>query len=503
MNASALLKLLPERTKKEEALIEKAYTFAATAHRGQKRFSGEPYVNHTARVAETLAKLGMDVETVVAGLLHDTIEDCKIIKERLALEFGEKIAALVSGVSKLGSLHYHGRGRYAENLRRLFVATALDVRVILIKLADRLDNVETLAFVPKEKQQRIAVETLEIYAPIARRLGMGRLKTELEDTAFSFAYPDEFAKVRSLIKEHGSTRKHYLEKVYRMLGKELAKNGLTNIQMDYRIKGTYSTYRKLLKHGMDIEKLHDLYALRVIVPRVEDCYRVLGLIHNLWKPLPGKFKDYIATPKTNRYRSLHTTVFTGDGGIAEIQVRTADMHEEAEYGIAAHLLYKEGPLENLRKRDERLEWLTRIKAMHASTGKPEEFLNNVKIDFFTERIFVFTPKGDAIELPENATALDFAYAIHSDIGDHAQGAHVNGKYVALNTKLASGDIVNVEVKKSSHPTQKWVEFTKTSLARRHIRSYLGKGGLEIPCPIVVRKKKTRREDREKKRKTKR
>ena len=495
MNASAILELLPERTKKEEALIEKAYVFAATAHQGQKRFSGEPYVNHTARVAETLAKLGMDVETVVAGLLHDTVEDCDVTKETLALEFGEKIAALVSGVSKLGTLRYQGRGRYAENLRRLFVATALDVRVILIKLADRLDNVKTLAFVPKEKQERIAIETLEIYAPIAHRLGMGKLKTELEDTAFAFAYPAEFAKVRSLIKEHGNTRKRYLEKVYRTLGKELARNGLTSVKMDYRVKGTYSTYRKLLKHGMDIEKLHDLYALRVIVPRIEDCYRVLGLIHNLWKPLPGKIKDYIATPKINRYRSLHTTVFTGDGGIAEIQVRTADMHEEAEYGIAAHLLYKESFSGNQRELDQRLEWLTRIKAVHASTGKPEEFLNNVKIDFFTERIFVFTPRGDAIELPEGATALDFAYAIHSDIGDHAQGAHVNGKYVALNTKLGNGDIINVEVKKSSHPTHKWIEFTKTSLARRHIRSYLGKDAPGTVVTDTVEKKKNKKKDR--------
>ena len=494
MNTSAILELLPERTKKEEALIEKAYAFAATAHRGQKRFSGEPYVNHVARVAGTLAGLGMDVETVVAGLLHDTIEDCRVTEETLAAEFGEKTVALVRGVSKLGSLRYHGHGRYAENLRRLFIATALDVRVILIKLADRLDNVKTLAFIPKEKQERTAVETLEIYAPIAHRLGIGGSKTELEDTAFAFAHRAEFAEVRSLIKKHGGTRKRYLEKVHRMLGKELAQNGLINILMDYRVKGTYSTYRKLLKHEMDVEKLHDLYALRVIVSPVAACYPVLGLIHNLWKPLPGKIKDYIATPKINGYRSLHTTVFTGDGGTAEIQVRTADMHEEAEYGIAAHLLYKEGHLQSPRERDQRLEWLSRIKAVHASAGKPEEFLSNVKIDFFTERIFVFTPKGDAIELPEGATVLDFAYAIHSDVGDHAQGARVSGKYVALDTKLASGDIVNVETKKTSHPTQKWIELAKTGLARRHIRSYLGKRELETPSPSVPQKK-TKRERR--------
>jgi GTP pyrophosphokinase len=465
-------------TEHDHSLLEKAYLFAKKAHEGQKRYSGEEYINHVVRSVENLAKFGVDVETLVAGFLHDTIEDCGVTKEEIAKEFSENIAFLVTGVSKLGNIKYQGHKRYADNIRHLFIATAHDIRVILIKLADRLDNMRTLEYVPRDKQKRIALETLDIYAPIANRLGMGVVQHELQDLAFKFSQPKEYERVQVLIKERGKERERYIKKVYQSLAKELVKQGMHDVKVSYRIKDSFGIYKKLLKTEMDIGKIYDVYALRIIVPKIEDCYRALGITHNMWKPLPGRFKDYIANPKINGYQSLHTTVFTGDGGIAEIQIRTPEMHAEAEYGISSHLIYKEvGVTKKTGKILERLDWLTRIRDLHKEhkTEKPEDFLTNLKIDFFDKRIFVFTPKGDVLELPEGSTALDFAYAVHSEIGNHASGVRVNGKFVSLNTPLSNRDIVHVETREGSRPTRKWLEYVKTNFARKYIRAYLKSG----------------------------
>lgn len=462
-------------TEKDKIFLKSAYLFAKEAHSGQKRYSGEDYINHVVRTAENLALFGVDIETLVAGILHDTIEDCGITKNEVKEKFGENICALILGVSKLGTIKYQGRERYADNIRHLFIATANDVRVILIKLADRLDNIRSLQFVPKRKQKRIALETLEIYAPIATRLGMGILHQELQDKAFLFAYPNEYKRADMLIKERGKEREKYIRKVYKSLIKEMSEKEINGVRMSYRIKGIYSIYKKLLKKEVDVAKVYDIFALRVIVETIDDCYKVLGIVHNMWKPLPIRFKDYIANPKINGYQSLHTTVFTGDGGIAEIQVRTQKMHGESEYGIAAHLIYKDnGVIRKRKKVTDRLDWLTRIRELQNDNNEknPIEFLNNLKIDFFDKHIFVFTPKGDVIELPEVASALDFAYAIHSEVGNHTSGATVNGKFVSLNTKLSNQDIVEIQTKKNSHPTRKWFNYVFTDSSKKYIRNYL-------------------------------
>jgi GTP diphosphokinase / guanosine-3',5'-bis(diphosphate) 3'-diphosphatase len=460
--------------KKDRAYINKVHEFAKNAHAGQTRYSGEPYINHAVRAAETLISLGADTQTIAAAILHDSIEDCDVSLETIQDKFGKEVASLVVGVSKLGVIKYQGHAQYADNMRHLFFAVATDVRVILIKLSDRLDNIRTLEYVPKHKQRRIALETLEIYAPIAHRLGMGLLKAELEDRAFFFAYPEEYKRVEKLLIERGDERKRHIEKIYKSLAKGLVKRNVHDVSVSYRIKNMYSIERKLLQKNMDVAKVYDIYALRVIAKSADDCYRLLGIIHNMWKPLPGRFKDYIANPKINGYQSLHTTVFIGDGGIAEIQIRTQEMHEEAEYGIASHLLYKEsGVTKKNKMRAAQLEWLSKVKELHhEGQDTPDEFLNNLKLDFFEERVFAFTPRGDVISLPKGGTALDFAYAIHSEIGNHTSGVRVNGKLVALGTPLKNQDIVEIATKDGNHPTRKWLDYVMTSIARKYIKNYL-------------------------------
>ncbi|OHA85061.1 MAG: hypothetical protein A2408_00160 [Candidatus Yonathbacteria bacterium RIFOXYC1_FULL_52_10] len=463
------------------ALITKAHAFSERAHEGQKRFTGDPYFVHTFETGKNLALFGMDAQTISAGLLHDVLEDAGVTEQDLEREFGKNITFLVTGVTKLGKLKYRGLERHVESMRKLFIATAEDPRVLLIKLADRLHNVKTLGGHTKpEKQQRIALETIEIFAPLANRLGMGRLKGELEDYAFPYAYPDEYKKVREILKEHGKVTEKHVEKVQRSIQKELAKEGFVHFTVDRRVKYLYSLYKKLLRHEMDIEKIYDIVALRIIVPNVADCYRVLGIVHSIWRPLPGRVKDYIALPKTNGYQSLHTTIFTGDGGIAEIQIRTEEMHQAAEYGIASHLAYKEGLFSFLKrartKQHKSLGWLNDILELqkHMAEGEGDQYLENLKMDFFKDRVFVFTPKGDVIDLPEDSTPIDFAYAIHSDIGNHIGGTKVNSKMVAIDTKLKNGDIVEIQIRKDAHPSNKWVEHAKTTMARRHIKSAIQK-----------------------------
>lgn len=486
----------------DAALIEKAYDFAQKAHEGQKRFSGEPYFVHPVATAAELAKLGMNAKVVVAGLLHDTVEDAGVTPETIEQEFGKEKRFLVEGVTKLGRYKYRGAERHRESLRKLLVATGKDVRVLIIKLMDRLHNMRTLEHVPEQKRKRIALETLEIYAAIAHRLGIGIVRRELEDLAFEYAYPEEHAATKKVLTERSKETLARLEKMERTLKKEFAKMNFTQFRSDYRVKGLYSLHRKLQRKDNDIAKIYDLAALRIIVKDIPDCYRVLGIVNNLWQPLPNKIKDYIAFPKPNGYQSLHTTVFSGDGGIVEIQIRTEEMHREAEYGITAHVHYKERTT-GTQSRGTSFDWIKSLiprlggapaaklaeeeaspskRARYGDVAVPEwieelgdeaddpDFETALRSDIFSHRIFIFTPKGDVVDLPLNSSPIDFAYAIHSDIGDRTAGAKVNGKLVPLNTTLHNGDIVVIETRKNAHPTQKWLDFARTTLARRHIRN---------------------------------
>ena len=515
-SAHDIVALMSEPSSEDKSLIEKAYAFAETAHAGHKRLSGEPYFVHLAETAKNLATLGMGAKTIAAGLLHDTVEDMGVAPETIEKEFGKEVRFLVEGVTKLGRLKYHGIERHRESLRKLLVATSKDARVLIIKLMDRLHNMRTLSYVPEEKRKRIALETLDIYAAIAHRLGMSVVRQKLEDLAFEHAYPEEFAEIKKLTEERERAAGAELDVMIRTLRRALAKEGITHFETDYRVKGLYSLWQKLKRKGGEVEKVYDISALRVVVETIPDCYRVLGIVHRLWQPLPNKIKDYIAFPKPNGYQSLHTTVFTGDGGIVEIQIRTQQMHDEALYGIASHVSYKDSGEEGAASANETggrqssFDWIKSLlpkfsrirkkqngdeeknvpakpdKAGSArrryGTGEGPEWLaelgendNNpdfetsLRTDIFSHRVFVFTPKGDVVDLPINATPIDFAYAIHSNIGDHVAGAKVNGKLAPISTVLHNGDIVQIETKKSAHPSAKWLEIAKTALARRHIR----------------------------------
>ncbi len=481
MDAKEIIALMKNPSVEDKKLIIKAFAFAEEAHQGQKRFSGEPYIIHPFNTALNLAEMQADAQTIAAGLLHDTLEDTKITHAELEKEFGPAIAFLVDGVTKLGTIKYQGAERHVESLRKFFVAMAEDIRVILIRLADRLHNIRTLEHVPQEKQKRIALETLEIYAPLANRLGIWKIKGALEDASFPYVFPEEYKKVVALRKTKGKESVKKLEKIYRQLSTELAKSGIKNVTIDYRLKYLYSLYMKLKRKNMDIDEIYDLSALRVVVETIPECYQVLGLIHNLWRPVPGKLKDYIANPKPNGYQSIHTAIFTGDGQVVEIQIRTKQMQFEAEFGVASHIAYDEtGKPKTGGKLTKNLEWIEELIEWQKSVNESEEFLHILKTDFFQNRIFVFTPKGDVIELPAGATALDFAYAIHSNIGDHASAARVDKKFTSLDQTLKNGQMVEIEVKKTNKPTSKWLEFARTNNARKHIRNYLQKPNQKKP-----------------------
>ncbi|PIR68090.1 hypothetical protein COU49_02840 [Candidatus Nomurabacteria bacterium CG10_big_fil_rev_8_21_14_0_10_35_16] len=468
-------KLKPE----EEKLLEKAYLFAQKAHAGQKRLSGEPYFSHVLETAKILASLGMDIQTIVAGLLHDVLEDTKTTEEELTEAFGKDIVFLVEGVTKLGTLKYYGYERHVESLRKFFIAMTNDLRVVIIKFADRLHNLKTLQYIREDKRHRIALESIDVYAPLANRLGMGKLKGELEDAAFPYAYPKEYLKTEEIIQASRESYRSNLEKVREELEKKLIEEKIKNFELSYRVKHKYSLYKKLLKYDMDIGKIYDIVALRVIVENLEDCYRVLGIVHSIWNPLQGRIKDYIAVPKPNGYRSVHTTVFTGSGEIAEIQIRTEEMHREAEYGIAAHFIYKEqkNTKKILQKDKLKFNWIEELKELNYNTTEPDKFIEHLKADFFSNRIFIFTPKGDVVDLPEDSIPIDFAYTIHSDIGDHTFGVKINGKMSQLFTKLKNGDIVEIVTNKDAHPSSKWLDMVKTTVAKKHIKSYLEKNSL--------------------------
>lgn len=470
-NFSELKLLLKDKRADDVALIEKAYHFAKKAHDGQERKNGEPYFNHVFATAKNLAELHMDAQTISAGMLHDVLEDCAVTEEEFQKAFGEEITFLVQGVTKLGKLKYQGVERHVESLRKFFIAMAKDLRVVIIKLADRLHNIETLEFIKPEKQHRIAIETLEIHARLADRLGIGHLKGELEDAAFPYAYPEEHKKTLEILK----TKKHHdelqVQKMFRKLKKKLAEEKIEN-STSYRIKHLYSLWQKLKRYDMDINKVYDLIAVRIVVDSIEDCYRVLGVIHRSWRPMPGRIKDYIAVPKPNGYQSIHTTIFTGDGSTVEIQIRTQKMHDEAELGIASHLSYKELGKNNLHKTlSKNITWAQQLLEWQKDIGS-NEFMDLLRSEVFEQRVYVMTPKGEVVNLPIGATPIDFAYAIHSDIGDHIASAKVNGKIATLSTPLVNGDIVEIETKSSAHPTQKWIEDAKTTQARKKIETYL-------------------------------
>ncbi len=495
----AILSEMTSKTVEDVSLVSRAYTFAEEAHLPQKRYSGDPYFVHTAEVGYYLAQVGMDAHAIAAGLLHDTIEDAGVKPQTIEEQFGTDVLTLVEGVTKLGTLRYRGMERHTESLRKLFAATAKDIRVLIIKLMDRLHNARTLEHVPKiEKRTRIALETLEIYAPIADRLGMSVAKQELEDAAFPWALPKEYDKTRELLKERRHENEKRLEKTEHDMKRELADAGIRNFRTEARIKGIYSLYRKLERKDWDITKIYDILALRVVFPTVADCYSALGIIHGHWRPVPGKIKDYIAFPKPNGYQSIHTTVYTGDGGALEMQLRTEAMHREALYGIASHLTYKDamvgenkrGSLEWIRqffpgfgsrKPVQNLEedqfadvpdWVQELAHVQHPGEASDEYLDTLKSDFFSHRVFVFTPKGDVIDLPIAATPIDFAYAVHSDLGNRMSGARVNGKMVALDTSLRNGDMVEIITKASSKPSRKWHDMAKTNMAKKHIRAAL-------------------------------
>jgi len=457
-------------------MLKLAFDFASEAHKGQVRHSGEPYIMHPLATAQTLAEMRLDLTTIIAGLLHDVPEDTQSTLEDIKKNFGPEVAKLVEGITKLGKLKYRGMERYAENLRKMFVAMSDDIRVVLIKFADRLHNLKTLDALPPDKQFRIAKETLEIYAPIADRLAIGQIKGELEDLAFKYVYPEDYKWITEIIPKEFKAKEKNLIEIKEKVRKQLHSAGIeiNEISIQGRTKHLYSLYKKLLRPHInrDLTKIYDLIALRLIVPSVTDCYGALGILHNMYRPMPGRIKDYIANPKPNGYQSLHTTVFTDDGEIVEFQIRTKEMHEQAEYGIAAHWNYKET---GGKSKPQNLKWLSELVEWQKQIKDNDQFLQTVKLDVFQNRIFVFTPHGDVIDLPEGATPIDFAYHVHSSLGDKCVGARVNDVLVNLGYQLKSGDIVEIITDKNRKaPNPDWIEMVKTSMAKSKIRNAMNK-----------------------------
>lgn len=471
-------------SEKERQAIAEALEYAAAAHAGQLRASGEPYLIHPVAVAEIVAGWGLDHEAVMAALLHDVVEDTGTQLKDVEARFGPKVAQLVDGVTKLrlssGPRPAADSPRLAasnENLRKLLLATAQDVRVIMIKLADRLHNMRTLQYLDSEHRKRIARESLDIYAPLADRLGMGQLKVELEDIGFSFYLPEEFEELSKLVHIRTKQAERYLDKVKRSVAKYLAAAGVTVLKIEGRPKHMYSIYRKLAKVDGDIDKIYDLIAVRVIVPDVAACYQALGVLHQHWRPLIYRIKDYIAVPKTNGYQSLHTTVFAEEGHITEIQIRTPEMHSSAEYGLAAHFYYAQqkakdpGGARAGTVVPESMQWVNQLRDLQQQTAGGQEFVEGARLELFASRIFVFSPKGDLYDMPEDATPLDFAFMVHTDIGLRALGARVNGKMVPLDSRLENRDVVEIVTRREAAPSRDWLGFVATAQAKGKIRAW--------------------------------
>ncbi|RME55218.1 bifunctional (p)ppGpp synthetase/guanosine-3',5'-bis(diphosphate) 3'-pyrophosphohydrolase [Candidatus Woesearchaeota archaeon] len=467
-----VLKLVRKQNKDTNiALIRKSYFYAKQVHAEQKRVSGDPFIQHPLNVAYILAELNMDDETIAAALLHDVVEDSEVQIEDIKKEFGEQIANLVDGVTKISKLKAKSKEEYhAESLRKVILASAKDIRVIFIKLADKLHNMRTLHYFREEKRKRISREVMNIYAPIAHKLGIASIKWELEDLAFKYLEPQIYEEIKQKIKMSQSSREKEIKRIKKILEKELAKAGYKDLKIFGRPKHIYSIYRKMQKKNLSFEQIYDLAALRIITKNIKDCYAILGIIHNLWKPIPNEFDDYIAMPKSNMYQSLHTAVIGPEGKPVEIQIRTEHMDQVAEEGIAAHWKYK--GLSSDEEIDKKISWLRQIMYWQKESKDYKEFMEMLHIDFFEDEIFTFTPQGDVIRLPKGATIIDFAYAIHSRIGDMCSGAKVNNKFVPLRTILENGDQVEIITSKKQHPARDWLKIVITTKAKSKIKKYL-------------------------------
>lgn len=454
-------------------LLFKAYKFAEKAHQGQFRKSGEAYIEHPLHTAFNLIQIKADTSTIIAGILHDVPEDTEYTIEDVKNNFGEDVASLVEGITKLGKIKYRGIERYRENLRKMFLAMIGDIRIMYIKFCDRLHNLRTLDSLPENKQQRIAIETLEIYAPIAGLLGIWRLKWQMEDICFKYLYPKEFKQLEYKYEiEKKSERNQFFQRAKNVLELELSKTNI-NYEINARFKHLYSIWQKMQRKDRKFDEIYDVFALRVIVENVEDCYKILGIIHTIWKPIPHRFKDYIAIPKPNGYRSLHTTVIGPENKSTEFQIKTREMHDESQYGLQVHWNYK-----NEAQEYKKPEWIKEILEIQKdSQNNTEKFIQEIKSNIFQNRIFVFSPKGDVIELPEKSTPIDFAYAIHTDVGNKATQALVNEKIAGLDIELKNGDLVEIIIDKNRKgPNSQWLNSVKTKHAKERIRQYSQKGG---------------------------
>lgn len=451
-------------------IIREAYYFAEKHHEGQKRNSGEDYIIHPFNVACILAEMNMDVSTIIAGLLHDTIEDTSVTYDDVKEKFGEEVADLVDGVTKLKMLSYQTKQeKQAENIRKMVLAMAKDIRVIIVKFADRLHNMRTLEYMTPEKKHDKALETIEIYAPLADRLGMSRVKSELEDLSLRYLDPENYYKLEDMINKRRSEREELIDDLIRDISNQLKRTGIA-ADITGRPKNFYSIYKKMMKKGKTFEEIYDLQAIRILVDDVKDCYGALGVVHTMYKPIPGRFKDYISMPKPNKYQSLHTTVIDDKGETFEVQIRTWEMHKTAEYGIAAHWKYKEGAKKSTTF-DENLTWLRQLLEWQKDLKDPNEFIETLKVDFFADEVFVFTPNGDVINLPDNSTPIDFAYRVHTAVGNTCVGAKINGRIVPLSHKLKNGEIVEVITNKNSEPSLDWLSIVASPQARTKIRQY--------------------------------
>lgn len=453
-------------------LIRRAYVFAAKAHAGQTRLSGEPYLAHPLEVAFILTKMKLDVPTISAAFLHDTVEDTDTTMEQLQSLFGSEVRRIVEGVTKIGTMEFSSRAvAQAENIRKMILAMATDIRVLLVKLADRLHNMRTLGFQKQASQVRIAQETLDIYAPLAGRLGIHWIKSELEDLCFYHLEPETYREVRDGVADRVENQSAYIKLVAQILQEEMDANGIA-ARIDGRTKHIWSIHRKMLSQNLTINELFDIYGFRVIVEKLSACYEALGVVHSLWKPVPGRFKDYINLPKANRYQSLHTAVIGPDGWRVEVQIRTEEMHKISEEGIAAHWRYKEGGGAMEEAEVERFAWLRQLLEWQRELEDPREFLDSVKIDLYQDEVYVFTPAGEVKVMPQGATSLDFAYAIHTEVGHHCAGAKVDGKLVPLKQVLLNGQVVEIMTDNKKHPSRDWVNYVVTSKARQKIRSWI-------------------------------
>ena len=465
-----LKKVRSYRPNDDLALIRRAYNYSLLHHTGQQRASGEPYLVHPLEVACVLAEMKLDPVAIVAGLLHDSVEDTSVTIVDIRKEFGEQVAHIVEGVTKISKIDFaSSEERQAENVRKMVLAMVDDIRVVLIKLADRLHNMRTLEHLPVERQQRIAKETLEIYAPIAHRLGMGKIRGELEDLGFRYMDPIGYEQVHAAVESRRKAGEDFLAEIEAMLREKFKEAGI-EAQVQSRIKRLYSIHQKILRQRITVDQMYDLFAVRVITKDVQDCYGVLGIIHNLWRPVPSRIKDFIAMPRPNFYQSLHTSVIAENGHPFEVQIRTEEMHKMAEEGIAAHWKYKDGPVS--AKDEQRLAWLRQVVEWQRDVSDPSEFLSTLKIDLYPEEVYTFTPKGKVVILPRDATPLDFAYTIHTEVGHTCVGAKVNGRMVPLRYRLHSGDIVEILTQAGHHPSRDWLASVKSSRARNKIKHWL-------------------------------